>query len=338
MDLNLSDLSNVSLPATKTPPIQFACMSITEDHEVHTDSTESLRAFTPPPIGINLKDGLRNYRRRVGSDPFHDHPSRLDRILRMCLDSNSIDEITTSQIVTHRGIVAKLLWGNAQQLNVFLYDGVLYIEAYDPEPDRRHTFVHDGECVWSNFEALCTGESPNGVHDLHARWCACVTFNLGDLKVVLSGKVPCQKDSNFTGQAKDCLELKTRSQDSKHPPAKLRWYFQSSLIGVPTIVLGWHKEGVLTAVDMIDVASMVNETTLQQRYDNTAIFLSALRRHCMVHAMEKGENPIWRVMTKNQLHQGATIRALNSEEIQSLNRGDERVGILPIWFVTALQK
>lgn len=89
---------------------------------------------------------------------------------------------------------------------------------------------------------------------------------------------------------------------------------------------------------MIDVASMVNETTLQQSYDNTAIFLSALRRHCMVHTMEKGGNPIWRVMTKNQLHQGATIRALNSEEVQLLNRNDERVGILPGWFVTALQK
>lgn len=107
MDLNLSDLSNVTLPATKTPPIQFAFMSISEDREVHADSTESLRAFIPPPIGTNLKDGLYNYRRRVGSDPFHGHPNRLDRILRMCLQSNSVDEITTSQIVTHRGIVAK---------------------------------------------------------------------------------------------------------------------------------------------------------------------------------------------------------------------------------------
>ncbi len=124
----------------------------------------------------------------------------------------------------------------------------------------------------------------------------------------------------------------------RQPRAELRWYFQSSLVGVPTIVLGWHKEGVLTKVDMIDVPSMVNETTLQQSYDSTAIFLSALRRHCMVHAMEKGEDPIWRVMTKSGLHQKATIRALNSEEAQSLNRNDERVGILPSWFMTALQK
>ncbi|KAK0487918.1 hypothetical protein IW261DRAFT_655727 [Armillaria novae-zelandiae] len=337
MNLNLSDLSNVLLPATKTNPIQFACMSISEDRKVHADSTESLRTFTPPPIGINLKDGLRNYRRRVGSDPFHNHPNRLDRILRMCLDSNSIDEITSSQIVTYRGIVTKLLCGDAQQLTVFLYDGVLYIEEYDPEPDR-HTFVQDGECIGSNFEALCTSKSPNGVHDLHTQWCAGVTFNLGDLKVVIAGEVDCQNNSNFTGQAKDCLELKTKSQDSKQSPAKLRWYFQSSLIGVPTIVLGWHKGGVLTAVDMIDVVSMVNETTLQQKYDDTGIFLSALRRHCIEHAMERRENQIWRVMTKKQLRQGATIRALNSEEVQLLNRKDERVGILPSWFVTALQK
>lgn len=46
----------------------------------------------------------------------------------------------------------------------------------------------------SNFEALCTGESPNGIHNLHARWYAGVTFNLGNLKVVLAGEVDCQKD------------------------------------------------------------------------------------------------------------------------------------------------
>ncbi|KAK0187566.1 hypothetical protein F5146DRAFT_1003333 [Armillaria mellea] len=227
MDLNFSDLSNVCLPATKTPSLQFACMSSSEGREVHIDSTESLRAFIAPPIGINLKDGLHIYLRRVGSDPTHNHPNRLDRILRI------------------------LLLRDAQQLNVFLYDGVLYIEVYDPAPDRVHTFVHDGECIGSNFEALCTGELPKAIHDLHTRW----------------------------ADKLDRLELKTRSQKAKQPPAKLRWYFQSSLIGVLTIVLGCHKRGVLTAVDMIDVASMVNETTLQQRYDNIAIVLSALRRH-----------------------------------------------------------
>ncbi|KAK0202236.1 hypothetical protein DFS33DRAFT_1507238 [Desarmillaria ectypa] len=338
MDFNFSDCSNVSLPAIKTTPTQFACMSISEDREVHANSTESLGTFIPPPIGINLKEGLHEYRRRVGSDPFHGHPIRLDRILKMCLDSDSVNEITTSQVVTHRSIMTKLLWGNAQQLNVFIYDGVMYIEEYDPEPDRIHTFVGDGECIGSNFEALCTGESPNGVLNLHARWYAGVTFNLGDFKVVLAGEVDCQKDSNVTGQAKDCLELKTRSQNSKQSHTKLRWYFQSSLIGVPTIVLGWHKEGVLTAVNVIDITTMVNETTVQQSYDSTAIFLASLRKHCMVHAMEKEDNPIWRVVTKGRLHRGATIRALNSEEVQSLNRNDVRIGILPSWFVTTLQK
>ncbi|KAK0457491.1 uncharacterized protein EV420DRAFT_1548542 [Desarmillaria tabescens] len=288
MDLNLSDCSNVSLPAIRTSPTQFACMSISEDREVHANSTECL--------GINLKAGLREYRRRVGSDPFHDHPNRLDRTLKMCLDSDSVDEILASQIVTHRSIMTKLLYGAAQQLN-----------STDPEPDRIHTFVRDGECIGSNFEALCTGGSPNGV-----------TFNLGDLKVVFAGEVDCQKDSNVTGQAKDCLELKTKCQGSKQAPAKLRWYFQSSLIGVPTIVLGWHKEGVLTAVDMIDVATMVDETILQQRYDSAAIFLTSLRRHCMAHAMEKEDNPIWRLITKSGLQRRPTIRALNSEEVQSV--------------------
>ncbi len=107
MDLNLSDLSNVSLPATKISPTQFACMSISEEREVHANSTESLGIFMPPPTGINLKVGLYKYRRRAGSDPFHGHPNHLDRILRMCLDSDSVDEITTSQIVTLRSIVAK---------------------------------------------------------------------------------------------------------------------------------------------------------------------------------------------------------------------------------------
>ncbi|PBK70479.1 hypothetical protein ARMSODRAFT_1084083 [Armillaria solidipes] len=337
MDLNLSDCSNVSLPAIRSPPTQFACMSLSEDREVHANSTESLGAFIPPPIGINLKAGLSQYRRRVGSDPFHDHPNRLDRTLKMCLDSGSVDEIIASQIVTHRSIMIKLLYGTAQQLNVFFFNGVMYIEEYDPEPDRTHTFVRDGECIGSNFEALCTGESPNGIHNLHARWYAGVTFNLGNLKVVLAGEVDCQKDSNVTGQAKDCLELKTKCQDSKWSPAKLRWYFQSSLIGVPTIILGWHKEGVLTTVDVINVATMFDETALQQRYDNAAIFLASLRRHCMTHIMEKEGNPIWRVLTKKRLRR-PTIRALNPKEVRSLNRDDARIGILPSWFVRALRK
>ncbi len=107
MDLNLSDCSNVSLPAIRTSPTQFACMSLSEDREVHANSMESLGTFIPPPIGINLKAGLSQYRRRVGSDPFHDHPNRLDRTLKMCLDSGSIDEIIASQIVTHRSIMIK---------------------------------------------------------------------------------------------------------------------------------------------------------------------------------------------------------------------------------------
>ncbi|KAK0498012.1 hypothetical protein EDD18DRAFT_128390 [Armillaria luteobubalina] len=340
MDLNLSDCLDVSLPALRTPPTQFACMSLSEDREVHANSTESLGTYIPPPMGIDLKAGLSQYRRRVGSDPFHDHPNRLDRTLKMCLDSGTVDEITASQVVTNRRVITKLLYGTAQQLNVFLYKGVMYIEEYDPEPGRTHTFVRDGECIGSNFEALCTGKSPNGIHNLHARWYAGVTFNLGNLKVVFAGEVDCQKDSNVTGQAKDCLELKTKYQDdSKFIPlsAKLRWYFQSSLIGVPTIILGWHKDGVLTTVDAIDVATMFDETTLQQRYDNVAMFLASLRRHCMTHIMEKAGNPIWRVIIHKRLRR-PTIHALNPEDVRSLNRHGARIGILPIWFVRALQK
>lgn len=89
-------------------PRQIASMSITEDREVHTNSSVSLRMFRAPSLPVNLKAGIHQYRERAGRDPHHNHPNRLDRILKMCLESSAKDELPTVQVVTWRGIMKKL--------------------------------------------------------------------------------------------------------------------------------------------------------------------------------------------------------------------------------------
>ncbi|KII85063.1 hypothetical protein PLICRDRAFT_45175 [Plicaturopsis crispa FD-325 SS-3] len=88
--------------------------------------------------------------------------------------------------------------------------------------------------------------------DTRTQWCALVKTRLGGERLVLAGEVDCVRDK-FTGQPDTFVELKTSlvirgPQDAARFEKKLlKFYFQSFLLGVPEIIVGFRTPaGALT--------------------------------------------------------------------------------------------
>lgn len=94
-------------PAILGPPRHVACFSVSEDRVVHTDDYSSLAVFSPPPIGADLTEGLMSYKKRCNQDPHYNHPTRLDHICQMHLESRYAVKMLKAQVTTRRGYMKK---------------------------------------------------------------------------------------------------------------------------------------------------------------------------------------------------------------------------------------
>lgn len=108
------------------------------------------------------------------------------------------------------------------------------------------------------FESYCTAAFPDPGQDpkklpngwsgnvnTNVQWCSVVKTKLGDNRLIIGGEVDCV-DGKYTGQPDTFVELKTsltirNSQDEARFEKKLlKFYFQSFLLGVPNIKVGFR--------------------------------------------------------------------------------------------------
>lgn len=117
---------------------------------------------------------------------------------------------------------------------------------------------------------------------------------------------------------------------------KQDWYIQSMLVGIPKIFVGLRKDGRLQCTQTIRVEEMEQSTwDIPTRLTWAYKVLSTIREVCMQGNSGLDGHRVWRTQVRGPSH-GIQIRELDEEEVRKLNPGEERVGILPKWYVDGL--
>ena len=122
----------------------------------------------------------------------------------------------------------------------------------------------------------------------------------------------------------------------------LKFYFQSFLLGVPEILVGFRtSQGKLTTLQSFRTIEIPRAVRGKQGAWDPSVCLSWGERlleflKCNLEESFKtdgspGEERVWRV--KFTPKEGVMLRMLDGDEVEDVVGGEERVGFLPQWFV-----
>ncbi|KAI5120113.1 hypothetical protein M0805_002197 [Coniferiporia weirii] len=222
----------------------------------------ALKYYKQPPINADLAFAYDTWIKRP------EERGRLDGLLTACLEDIVIQERRRANVVSWRGVMTKILTApyegrESWDINVMFVDGTLYFEEHlsinklkDKEnmAPRHRLQTYFGYA----FESYCTSATldprqdpeilPNGWSgniNTNVQWCSVVKTKLGDNRLIIGGEVDCV-NGKYTGQPNNFVELKTSlvirgSQDEERFEKKLlKFYFQSFLLGVPEIKVGFR--------------------------------------------------------------------------------------------------
>ncbi|KAF5372761.1 hypothetical protein D9615_010106 [Tricholomella constricta] len=245
-------------------------------------------------------------------------------------------------------------------MNVMSVNGTMYFEEHLSEArlkeknnmEPRHRLqTYYGYA----FESYCTSEAPTrtvsskssdptgwgGDVDTNVQWCSVVRTKLGNMRLLIGGEVDCVRGKH-THQTDTFVELKTSlvirgpSDEIKFEKKLLKFYFQSFLLGVPEILVGFRTpSGVLTTIQSfktIQIPRMVRgkpgswDPLICLDWGNN--FLSFLKDVVRREGSQGGS--VWRVKFTPQ--EGTSIEILDPIGVEDVRGGEDRVGFLPTWY------
>lgn len=356
-------------------------------------NNDSMKYFVTPPIDANLSYGYKRWIKRPEERARLD--GLLQACTRKDLSPTDECRIRVeterrrADLITWRGIGTKLLIAPYEQrdswhLNVMQVNGTIYLEEHATEeelklktdlPERQRLMTYYGYA----FESYCTTDSPpdrtrgnsahhspkgwgDGVVDTNVQWCSVVKTKLGDHRLIFGGEVDCVRDK-YTGQPDTFVELKTSiamrpgNADDKLKFEKklLKFYFQSFLLGVPEIVVGFRSpKGYLQDVQSFKTLDLPRLVRGKPHAWNPSLCLtwgekviSFLKRETRVHGddtrtsnlqlpklpnsdINDTESTVWRLTFTPGV--GLSLRILDQEEVAEVVAGEDRVGFLPRWY------
>ncbi|KAF9533915.1 RAI1 like PD-XK nuclease-domain-containing protein [Crepidotus variabilis] len=355
-------------------PSQLTTFSYTPEH-VQEFTNSAMRYFVDPPSGANLSYGFERWIRKP------DTRGRLDALLKAISKvKRNVEEqngkLPEIGVVSWRGVMTKILTSpyenrDGWELNVMSINGTLYFEEHltdarlqeknNMEP-RQKTQTYYGYA----FESYCTSDSPHssrhatereshhgwgGDVDTNVQWCSVVRTKLGDTRLIIGGEVDCVR-GKYTGQTDAFVELKTslaikgRHDEIKFEKKLCKFYFQSFLLGVPEIVVGFRTPaGVLTTVQSfktIQIPRMVRGkpgawdplVCLEFGHRVLSLLKDITRKHS-VQAENRQSVPVWRV--KFVPGSGLRVNELEAAEVADVVNQEDRVGFLPRWYWNEIQ-
>ncbi|KZT23079.1 RAI1-domain-containing protein [Neolentinus lepideus HHB14362 ss-1] len=350
-------------PQVKPVPFQqptfLLTFSYTPSHElVWNDS--AMRHYVDPPPGAELRYGYERWIKRP------EERGRIDSLLKAWTRArNMYGGMPGIGVVSWRGVITKILTAPYQErdgwdLNVMYLNGTLYFEEHASEEQikenenmnpRQRTQTYYGYA----FESWCTSSKPDrpeslpnrpfgwgGDVDTNVQWCNVVKTKLGDFRMVIGGEVDCIRE-RIVGEKKDAfVELKTslaiRDQraEARFEKKLLKFYFQSFLLGVPEIIVGFRTPpGRLTTVQSfktIELPRLVRGKPgawdPQLCLDWGQRFLSYLKG--VIQQTPPKDGQVWRV--RFAPGKGVSISVLDGEGVRDVEAGEDRVGFLPRWF------
>ncbi|KAG5647335.1 hypothetical protein DXG03_000403 [Asterophora parasitica] len=341
-------------------PTQILSFSFTPSRTLEfTDS--ALRYFVEPPIGAKLSYGYDRWVRKP------DGRGRIDGLLQAFSKAKGMPNVALQDVgvVAWRGVMTRILTSPYEdregwELNVMSINGTLYFEEHlsearlkeknDMEPRHRQQTYYGYA-----FESYCTSETPKrtispnasdplgwgGDVDTNVQWCSVVRTKLGNTRLLIGGEVDCVR-GNYTHQTDTFVELKT-SLVIRGPPDEarfekklLKFYFQSFLLGVPEILVGFRTpSGIVTTTQSfktIQIPRMVRgkpgawDPLICLDWGNS--FLTFLKD--VVRREGSQDASVWRVKFAPQ--EGVSIDMLDPSGVEDVRGSEDRVGFLPTWY------
>ncbi|KAF7424472.1 decapping endonuclease targeting mRNA [Pleurotus ostreatus] len=367
-------------------PTQLISFSYTPDRVLEFNDS-AMRYFVDPPRGAQLSYGYDRWVRRP------EERGRIDSLLKAWqkFGTEHPGALGEVGVVSWRGVMTKILTApyeerDGWELNVMLVNGTMYFEEYlaeeklqsknDIEPRHRIQMYYG-----YSFESWCTSESPSpashpgnpiqstsdghppgwgGDVNTNVQWCSVVKTKLGNTRMVIGGEVDCVR-GRYTGKPDNFVELKTSltirgaSDEARFEKKLIKFYFQSFLLGVPEITVGFRTpSGVLSTVQRfrtIEIPRLVRgkpgawDPALCLEWGDR--FLRELRIAIDVPSVDptptpsldsekdgiSSNLPVWRVSFSPKV--GITVKQLDKAGVTDVEAGDEeeRIGFLPKWYV-----
>ncbi|CAA7269629.1 unnamed protein product [Cyclocybe aegerita] len=348
-------------------PSQLITFSYTPEHvQEFTDS--ALRYFADPPLGASLAYGYELWNRKP------DTRRRIDALLQAVsrVRKDPARPLPEIGVVSWRGVMTKILTAPYENregwdLNVMYHNGTLYLEEHASEERlneknnmnaRQRSQTYYGYA----FESYCTSEAPAGKGprkgaypgapsgwggdvNTNVQWCSVVRTKLGDTRMIIGGEVDCVR-GKYTGQTDTFVELKTsltirgQQDEARFERKLLKFYFQSFLLGVPEIVVGFRTPaGVVTTVQSFKTIQLPRLVRGKPDAWDPLVCLDWGQRVLtflkdVARTRPQDENrhsiPVWRV--RFVPGSGLNVEELNRAGVEDVENGEDRVGFLPRWY------
>ncbi|KAF8338364.1 RAI1-domain-containing protein [Amanita rubescens] len=343
-------------------PIQLTSFSYNAAHELEF-SDSALRYYVDPPPGARLDFGFHRWTKRPDEKP------RIDALLKAYSRVRKESALTDIGLVSWRGVMTKLLTApyerDALDINIMNVGGTMYFEEHltddqlrnKNEITRRHRMMmYYGYA----FESYCTSATPTrtetgparggdppgwgGDVDTNVQWCSVVKGKLGDIRMVIGGEVDCVR-GKYTGQPDTFVELKTSQEildqqgAAKFERKLLKFYFQSFLLGVPDIVVGFRTPaGVLNGLQHYQTMQIPRMVRGRGGTWNAIVcmgwgyeLLSFIRKKIAADTRNgAGEDAVWRARVVPGT--GAQLMKLDRAGVEEVSAGEDRIGFLPRWY------
>lgn len=221
-----------------------------------------------------------------------------------------------------------------------------------PEKNRQQTYYG------YSFESWCTSTRPRrrgdkaewgGDVDTNVQWCSVVKGKMGESRILIGGEVDCVRDT-YTGQPDTFVELKTSmsirpgnaSDELRFEKKLLKFYFQSFLLGVPEIMVGFRDfKGhlkTLQSFKTLEIPRMVRgkpnswDPNLCLAWGEK--FLGQVREWMVEGTTSTTKSGVFVGRLIFTPGHGVAFKELDSVEIEEVQAGEERVGFLPSWYIS----
>lgn len=359
---------SLSHPVSHSPafqrPSQLITFSYSPSRVLQFDDS-ALRYFVNPPHGADLNHGYKSWTRRP------EERGRIDGLLSAWsrFKKNLSGQNPEIGVISWRGVITKILTApyeerDAWELNVMCVDGTMYFEEHLSDARlKEKSDLEPRQLLQSyygySFESYCTSSTPNernqhasgsssgtsgavgwgGDVDTNVQWCSVVKTKLGDTRIIIGGEVDCVR-GGYTGNTDNFVELKTSlsirgAQDEARFEKKLlKFYFQSFLLGVPEIFVGFRKpSGYLTTTQVfqtVQIPRLVrgkpgawDPNVCLAWGDQFITFLTNT-----VRGGSRGN--VWRIKFTPKI--GVSVVLLDDADVRDVEGGERRVGFLPRWY------
>lgn len=349
---SLSQTSPRAVPFQR--PLPLISFSYNKGRELEF-SDAAMRYYVDPPPGADLGFGYDRWVRRP------EEKGRLDGLLRAISEARRrCTSDSVIGVVSWRGIMTKILTApyedrDGWELNIMHKNGTLYFEEFisdsrlkekdDMTPQQRVQTYYGYA-----FESWCTASRPDapsgwgGDVDTSIQWCRVVKTKLGDTRIVIGGEVDCVKNggnSDLMVELKTSMNIRGHRDEERFEKKLLKFYFQSFLLGVPEIIVGFRTpNGKLTTVQSfktLELPRMVrgkpNAWDAQICLDWAEKFLTWVKKN--VTSRIVAPESVWRVKFTPRV--GVELTLLHDIARKEVEAGEDRIGFLPTWYWEEIQ-